>query len=155
LPKIETINKLACHEYHECSDLPFLGRIGIFSCNAFDHWRGRALLRGFRQTFKRRDFLNDHYQCSRGKKGFSLIRIRIIYNGDTTSTDTLPAQVTSKTAIENRSNQYSASRKTVSGKRKCMEEVLLRVQSTINAKASEQCTANIDVLKKDKQAMEI
>jgi hypothetical protein len=33
--------------------------------------------------------------------------------------------------------------------------VLFRVQSTINAKASEQCTANIDVLKKDKQAMEI
>jgi hypothetical protein len=153
---MEKINQLAQHKYYECSDLPFLGRIGIYSCHACDHWRGRALSRGFLKTSQRRDFLNDRFQCTRAKKGFGPIRVRIIYNGGRTSSDTLPAsQITSKLAVENHLHQSSASRKKVSVKRKRAEEVVLRLQCTRKANIAKEYTAIIDKLEKDKRAMEI
>jgi hypothetical protein len=153
---MEKINQLAQHKYYECSDLPFLGRIGIYSCHACDHWRGRALSRGFLKTSQRRDFLNDRFQCTRAKKGFGPIRVRIIYNGGRTSSDTLPAsQITSKSAVENHLHQSSASRKKVSVKRKRAEEVVLRLQCTRKANIAKEYTAIIDKLEKDKRAMEI
>jgi hypothetical protein len=60
------IKKLCKHQFEECSDLPRLTRIGIFSCSACDIWRERVHSKGHR-SLPRRDFLSDRHQCRRPK----------------------------------------------------------------------------------------
>jgi hypothetical protein len=76
-----TINKLTPHKFFECSDLPQLCHLGIFSCSACDEWRERMHRRGFGKSLpQKRDFLNDMHQCHRKKLGIDPSRIRVIRN---------------------------------------------------------------------------
>jgi hypothetical protein len=81
MSKRNCINKLTEHKYYECSDLPRLCHIGIFSCSACDIWRERIHSRGNGKSLpQRRDFLSDRHQCRREKLGMGPIRIRVVYN---------------------------------------------------------------------------
>jgi hypothetical protein len=64
--------------YHECSQLPFLGRSGIFSCSACDEWRkGPHYIGISTEAYKRRDFQAEKYQCRRRKLGLGPVRLSV------------------------------------------------------------------------------
>jgi hypothetical protein len=73
------INRLCRHSFKECSDLPPLRP--IFSCDACDKWRARVHSVHYKDRSSLiRSELSARYQCSRIKKGYNPIRIRIICN---------------------------------------------------------------------------
>jgi hypothetical protein len=69
------INDITRHCFNVCSDLPNLGRIGIFSCDACDRWRTRDICG--RKTTKPRHEIK-RFWCTRGIKHLGPIRIRIV-----------------------------------------------------------------------------
>lgn len=74
--RTKVYNDLLPHVFEECSDLPNLSRIGIFSCHACDMWRERQI-HSARKTDTPRCQLNSRFQCSR-KKNKAGIRVRVI-----------------------------------------------------------------------------
>ncbi len=73
------INWLCRHSFKECSDLPPLRP--IFSCDACDKWRARVHSVHYKDRSSLiRSELSARYQCTRIKKGYNPIRIRIICN---------------------------------------------------------------------------
>ena len=73
------INWLSKHVYKECSDLVPLKP--IFSCDACDRWRSRCHgVQYKRRSGLERSELSIRYQCTRVKRGYKPIRIRIICN---------------------------------------------------------------------------
>ncbi len=68
-------NDLSPHVFEECSDLPNLSLIGIFSCHVCDVWRERV--NSARRSSTPRHELTDHYQCNR-RKTKSVIRVWIV-----------------------------------------------------------------------------
>ena len=69
------INNITPHSFNACSDLPNLGRIGIFSCDACDCWRTRDICG--RKTMKPHHEIK-RFWCTRGIKCLGPIRIRIV-----------------------------------------------------------------------------
>jgi hypothetical protein len=61
---------------NECSDLPRLSRIKIFSCSACDRWREKVLFSRMNgATVKRRYFHSDRFQCRQSNLGMGPIRV--------------------------------------------------------------------------------
>jgi len=79
---IPIINQRTSHKFEECSELlrETLSSIGIFSCSACDQWRNRIHSKGGK-VVKRRDFFQDHQQCSRPRLKMGPIRVRVVFNG--------------------------------------------------------------------------
>jgi hypothetical protein len=78
MKKWSNISALTQSQFSECSDIPQLSCIGIFSCSACDKWRERMYSRRFGKCLQRRDFLSDRHQCRQSKLGLGPIRIRVI-----------------------------------------------------------------------------
>jgi hypothetical protein len=117
----ESINELTKHKFEECSDLPRLTRIGIFSCSACDAWRERVHSRGFGKSFKRRDFMSERHQCSRPKRHMGPIRIRIVYNpGCDTAAD--PSSSLESSSEVNAVSSFQETKKIEVGFRKKKQE---------------------------------
>jgi hypothetical protein len=89
LKKAGKINQLTLHKFIECSNLLYLGHIGIVPYSACDRWRQRIHSRGYGKAITRRDFLSDHYPCSREKRGLGPIKIRIVFNGLSKETEVM------------------------------------------------------------------
>jgi hypothetical protein len=69
------INDCTPHMFNVCSDLPNLGRLGIFSCDACDRWRTKDITG--RRIFKPRSEMKSFF-CTRELKGMGPIRIRVV-----------------------------------------------------------------------------
>lgn len=68
------VNGLVQYSFQECSNLPNLSSIGLFSCNACVLWRDRKL--GVKTCSKERSSLGKRYRCTRSAP----VRIRIMCN---------------------------------------------------------------------------
>jgi len=73
------LNFLCKPVFKECSDLPNFSRIGIFSCDKCDRWRGRYL--NYRKCNKSRSEMPSH-QCTRVKKGAPGIKVRVVHKNN-------------------------------------------------------------------------
>jgi len=73
------LNFLCKPVFNECSDLPNFSRIGIFSCDKCDRWRGRDL--NYRKCNKSRSEIPSH-QCTRVKKGVPGIKVRVVHKNN-------------------------------------------------------------------------
>jgi hypothetical protein len=128
--KAGKINQLTSHKFIECSDLPYLGRIGIFSCSACDRWRQRIHSRGYGKAITRRDFLSDRYQCSREKRGLGPIKIRIVFNGDSKETKVMGVDNVSNSQETNSSISRKVPRHQLTIKKKHVAEITSRLESS-------------------------
>jgi hypothetical protein len=64
--------------YQECSQLPLLGRSGIFSCSACDEWRkGPHYIGISTEAYKRRDFQAENFQCRQRKLGLGPVKVTV------------------------------------------------------------------------------
>jgi hypothetical protein len=146
------INKLCKHQFEECSDLPRLTRIGIFSCSACDIWRERVHSKGHR-SLPRRDFLSDRHQCRRPKLNMGPIKIRVIYNpsGPTLKNPSVPEalQVDQENTTPNIPKRPTREEL---GKRKRAKVVLHRLEKAREAKQVEaQLILNREYAKVEKE----
>jgi hypothetical protein len=140
----DSINKLTHHKFYECSELPFLGCLGIFSCSACDRWRQRIYSRGFGQALPRRDFLNDRYQCSRSKRGLGPIRVRVVYNGDSSPSERLPSGIDNLSEDKENTNVNVVSTDKVLEKTKCAKEVISRLESSKRAREAKEIQSRLN-----------
>ncbi len=69
------INARTPHVFNLCSDLPNLGRLGIFSCDACDRWRTKDIT-GRRITKPRCEMKT--FLCTRELKKMGPIRIKVV-----------------------------------------------------------------------------
>ena len=75
-------SKLLC--YNECSDVPNLSRLGVFSCSQCDLWRERKACSS-NASLPERSSLSSRYQCSRPGPRYIRIVCRAPVNGLTCS----------------------------------------------------------------------
>jgi hypothetical protein len=124
------INDCTPHIFKRCSDLPNLGRLGIFSCDACDRWRTKDITG--RRIFKPRSEMKSFF-CTRELKGMGPIRIRVVC-GVTNKADE------NRTPPDNHNNNVEKLRR--GPKRKALTPALLSppvsVECTVTSKIAKE-----------------